>query len=803
MKTTARAPQAVTPTPATHVAMAPALQDQHELGNQAVLGQALGAQGDQGFDLGLDVGIDMAPLDMNAALNRFEEEDHGHEHPSVEVELLGNSYAFHVVERDEERDAHHVTQEELGRVRRVFTSLAREVKRLEGGEVHPSLRKGLRFGDFADTAQGRQTLGLVTGKAAEQARKAADRMAVECTRSAAYREILHELVEGDGAPVEMLFGEHSCGFFDSYASGAVDIDDFDCLQEADRPFQGEQFADGTGMSKGELLMHVLEERLHMVRSDGYDYERAHYAAMADGSFQNRYREERGLQGRTVDLDCSGGCDHHHQDFVTMDDVGNRTIVRDVPTSKSNVADLGWTPNQADIAHERVDTAQVAAGKLEQVVHLLAAEPRVDDRKLASLQHWAGVGQAQPDTAVAAAEQRLASLQERFKAEAKAFDALKGLDKEQAKQGRELAKLEAQVQGVDASELSEEVPTLDLPSGLSPEVWADFQQGTGSSNPLTQSKLEKHERAVAALRSPKAAHEEAVARIERLKELLASHDERVQEQVTVLQRHAEGPLLLPSAPNAWSDSAGYADARKRHAEGIARYKTALAKAAQNEAPTNDGSRFLVERRAERPSGINDADRVRGGDRDKGRRNCSFASLGAVLGCTASEAVERAQQLARAPVDRSQQTEESWWRMQNPDQELTADRSALGDAQWSGLQAVLTDEGKDLRTLKVQGAPDRGQTLSEDKLIDTLRKLGDGTQAVVWLTDADFTSGHYVYAEVTNGSVVFEDHQFAQYSVRDGMREATATVEELPQGALDHAIGRYTQGCFLALSAPKTA
>jgi hypothetical protein len=778
---TKAAPQ-VAPTVAPTPAVAPpavAQGPQNEIGNQAVLDQGLGASSaDQEVGGDQQASIDRTGLDRPTAFGVFQ-----HDTPEVQqvdLTVLDHSYAFRVVQRDDDADAEHLTLEQLQQVRRVFTSLEREVRLLEGGHIDPSLRKGLRLGDIATTDAGRQAEGLVAGQAAVQARKAVGQMAKECTRSAAYREILHVLVEGDGAPIELLFGSHSCGFFDSYATNAVDIDDYDCLQDHDTPYQGdEHHADGTGLSKGELLMHVLEERMHMVRSEGHDYERAHYAAMAEGSFQNRYREERGLQGRTVDLDCTAGRDEHHQHFVTMDDQGNQTIVHDVPTGKAGQPGLSWTPSQADIDHERVDVQAVSEEKVRTVRHLLAAVPRLDDRNLAALRHWAGVGVDDAVEAVARAEADLEALRERFAAEADAFRQLATLQRQRQQLEAELQRTRAACDGVDVDDLSTEVPEVPLPSRIDADDWATFLATGNAPNFILQGTFEAHRKTVADARSPRDAHIEALARITDLEDQLAAHDDQLAPHLQRLSTAPGGPLLMPDRDAPWLAAAPYVDARTRYADGIAAFRTHLANEATGPQRT--------------PTGINDAHLVEGGERDKARRNCSFTSLGAVLGCTASEAVQRAQDLAGADRDPSRQTEEGWWRMQHPGEALTADRSALGDAQWSGLQAVLTDAGADLRTLTVTGEPDRGRTLPEAELVDQLRRLGDGAQAVVWLTDADFTSGHYVYAEVRGDHVRFEDHQQAVVQPDGRTAPATATADALPGLT-------FTQGCFLALSPP---
>ncbi len=258
---------------------------------------------------------------------------------TVPVELLGERYRFQVVRTDAERDATHVTVAELRRMRRCFAALEREVRRLGGGRsVGP--RKGLRFADFAEHVRP-ELVGFVPGHGVRQARKAVRRMAMECTRSAAWRALLHELLEGQGAPVELRFGKNSCGFFADRATLAVDVDDLDALPQTAR--QG-GFADaaGTGLTRGELLLRMLEQRLHWVRSPRH----------AVGHYQAQLRRERGLRGRLAEVSFAVRGDRSLRDVVVRDDQGNVTLVRDVPFAKAVVAGVGWEAGRAVVDHDR-------------------------------------------------------------------------------------------------------------------------------------------------------------------------------------------------------------------------------------------------------------------------------------------------------------------------------------------------------------------------------------------------------------------------------------------------------------------
>ena len=192
-----------------------------------------------------------------------------------------------------------------------------------------------------------------TGGFDTQSRQLIDRVAAELGRSPAARSLFVTLVGTHQQPtakvVRLFLGDRAVGMYDSGANFGYDITHENFF--ADDPVQvGGHWA---GMTKGELLMHVLEERYYMIHH-GDPYSVAHAKCLAPGSAENRYREDRarelgGAQAATaptVAIDCAAYNAPAHMaldpkqgktretelhDFIAIDAVKNVTRVMGIDT----------------------------------------------------------------------------------------------------------------------------------------------------------------------------------------------------------------------------------------------------------------------------------------------------------------------------------------------------------------------------------------------------------------------------------------------------------------------------------------
>ena len=729
------------------------------------------------------------------------------------LQLRGQPYVFAVVATPAEADASHVTAAQLTQVQEIFTALDAELAHLTGEQIlEGAARRGLRLG--AATAE--MAPGLKADTAVAQAHAFLDQLGKEMTRSASYRELIYTLVTGGGEPIELLFGKHSCGFFDNYADHAVDFDDAAVLPD-DQLEQGTpEHARGTGLSRGELMMHVLEERYYMHRVDHEGYMPAHYKCMGPASHQTRYRAERGLEGRTVDLDvCNVSPDYSTGDFVTMDDQDNSTLLRAVPISKSGQDRQEYEQDPEDLQHERVDSVAVARQKTE-TAQILAAVQGLDVALEAQIRHWAGVALPDSETAGQEAVDAVGALQHRVQAEHRALRGLTDNRRDLANAHKKVADL-AQYEDQDASQLSDVAPTVEPPEGYDEAEYAKYASRSGMhamEEMRLRRKYGKYQKAKASAVSPK-------AKLVQQQQQLASNQQRIEDitqnnrvRLQLLDDREQGPVLAPHAHAPYLDTPVVAEIRGGYSDAIAMYETYRADRILGADPGSDaGNQYLRTQRQARPAGINDAAIHQFQEnigRHGGNQNCSLTAVGAVSGQKASEVAtsfQTSKGATRDQLDPGMQTEEMWWRAEH-DQDHDIDsrtpvhltdggpaQEHVGDAQWSGIQEALRDASHVTAEVATTGLPDIDQTRPAQELLDTLAAMPNGTQAVLWLCNDAYEGGHYVYAEVYDGHVVVEDYQFAREQTTH-TQDRTAYVDKLPQKAVTNDLSFYTQGAMIS-------
>jgi len=214
-------------------------------------------------------------------------------------------------------------EKELAEYQKIDQSMAKlraknpawDPKSGQEGVISSDAVRGLRIetgGQRADAPLGKK------GTAGAQAEQLFDLLEKEAKRSTVYAELLNDLVERDNIePLLIRLGENAAGFVDSFSTMGVDMNDLASLPDDPvevagpdgRPMRG-------GVTKGEIMMHVLEERVLMAKYGGYDA--AHEACLSPDSFQNRYRREMGVPADSIIFDCHdhGSCGdktHKHPD----------------------------------------------------------------------------------------------------------------------------------------------------------------------------------------------------------------------------------------------------------------------------------------------------------------------------------------------------------------------------------------------------------------------------------------------------------------------------------------------------------
>lgn len=134
----------------------------------------------------------------------------------------------------------------------------------------------------------------------------------EVSRSEVYRTLLKEIFKNNSV-INLFLGKNSAAFVDSADQWTFDFDDLlslpiepvtvhihDHHREHNPKLCTVSNDLKCGVTQGELLLHILEERYYMGRA-GQKYTEAHLKCLSPGSYQNQYRKEMGLQSYVQQL----------------------------------------------------------------------------------------------------------------------------------------------------------------------------------------------------------------------------------------------------------------------------------------------------------------------------------------------------------------------------------------------------------------------------------------------------------------------------------------------------------------------
>eukprot|EP01127_Copromyxa_protea_P009234 TRINITY_DN2161_c0_g1_i3.p1 TRINITY_DN2161_c0_g1~~TRINITY_DN2161_c0_g1_i3.p1 ORF type:complete len:306 (+),score=51.35 TRINITY_DN2161_c0_g1_i3:673-1590(+) len=112
----------------------------------------------------------------------------------------------------------------------------------------------------------------------------------------------------------------------------MDVDDFDHFPV--EPSQKGEDGGFLGVTQGEILLHVFEERL-LMKGDREAYEQSHLACFLPDSYQNRLRLQRGFDTTICYFDKHGdeatGCFEFH----CYDRCCNKTVISEIQAGKSS------------------------------------------------------------------------------------------------------------------------------------------------------------------------------------------------------------------------------------------------------------------------------------------------------------------------------------------------------------------------------------------------------------------------------------------------------------------------------------
>jgi hypothetical protein len=208
------------------------------------------------------------------------------------------------------------------------------------------------------------------GSAEAQVRTFLELVDKEAADSNIFAEVISTFADGK-AEVPFYFGKNSCTFGDSFENLTVDQDDFNVLPDA--MFTGETASQEVkglvdkkkklGCCKGEMVMHVIEERLyeHLWQEGEVHgkpvYNRGHYKCLCPDSYQNQYRKEKGADSHTVEYSC---CEHggEHQLDVYADD-GVVATAHKLDVKKATDVSSAYAPRGDQTTYEQRDPTAVA------------------------------------------------------------------------------------------------------------------------------------------------------------------------------------------------------------------------------------------------------------------------------------------------------------------------------------------------------------------------------------------------------------------------------------------------------------
>jgi hypothetical protein len=247
------------------------------------------------------------------------------------------------------------------------------------------------------------------GTAAGQAEALLKQLGKEFERSEVYRQTLVPLIlnqrhnpDGTVTLVKAFLAKDSVAFVDSAATLGMDIADLDNFP--DNPVEastvGQPGAPGKkiGLTRGEMLMHVIEERIYMAGGDTYEI--AHEKCLSPNSAQNRYRRERGITNDSIKFHCQP---HYHDtgtpqaqelsDFIATDSEGYVTYVKNIMGNRTMTPGSGYTPSQAQTSSGFTDVNKAIGKNFYEALDLtkskLTKNETPDDLHaiLPALHHW--------------------------------------------------------------------------------------------------------------------------------------------------------------------------------------------------------------------------------------------------------------------------------------------------------------------------------------------------------------------------------------------------------------------------------
>ena len=684
------------------------------------------------------------------------------------------------------------------------------------------------------------------GNAPAQARELLHQLGRELARSQAYRDtvvplVLGRLLTATGGVLEIAahLGKDSVAFLDSATSLNVDMADLGHFPEDPDTVQGG--AKKIGLPRGEMLMHVIEERIYM--SQGMSYAQAHEKCLEPGSAQNRYRRERGMTSDSIQFHCQP---HYHHpttpeaqklsDFIATDSEGYVTKIRDILANRESDPTAAYTPTTGQSSHpDRVDPGLHVGREYYKALHICKAKltrgAAVDNLAeiLPALHHWSKLKETRDGVAV---------------------DSIKDATTLQLLEH----KLDGYLESKGKATMVESIPAfaLHLPPGASavqkalaaaPLVtnlltgWAGSMAATLVQAQAAQAAVEQRRGAFAAaktgqdsaatqgditglpgnlavpldaerllLEAMRARNAGTEAQRRQFTQAAATHG-IASPQAQLIATALAGPAGQQRTEIAtWLSQPRYLTFahpqsgpiqqrpwvlhnRQRYKNELAEIERANTDAVLAQQAADIESEDLRNKRRGR-SAIQYLNDATGGTE---KYNCSLVVVGSVVGIRSSDVTRAVQRSKGAREQPDLQTDSTWWladvdrggardKSYNPD---FAFHETVGDAQWYGIEAYLRGLPSVVagtHEVRVDGRPEVEEMLDEATLLQHLAAHPNGTQFAVFVTGERSGVGaqHYLYAERYNGHTIFEDYQFNQQRFHN----ATASGEfEQPTGYVD--------------------
>lgn len=240
----------------------------------------------------------------------------------------------------------------------------------------------------------------VSNSAEQQILKLKEYFSLEYERSRTFKELIdkiyHEYETTKENPIIFYVGKNSAGFIDSGVTWTFDVDDLQMLPE--------HYSPETGITRGESIVHVLEERMYMKKPDN-NFNNAHFACLKKTSFQNRYREEMGGNGysfifniddrEATELDyCLNGnrtktCGNLVADFRSVSSAGAVTKLVGVPIGKGSFPNEydNHDPTTVKVIHELKDFRELVETEISIIFEKFITNNSTKPLDVRELLHW--------------------------------------------------------------------------------------------------------------------------------------------------------------------------------------------------------------------------------------------------------------------------------------------------------------------------------------------------------------------------------------------------------------------------------